>query len=74
MNDDSIAGSLIFPISNHYAQFLIILNYTITQNSKKGIYKPNFRNFSSKIIISDLEKVNRDNTLNVFEDNVNKSF
>ena len=44
------------------------------QNSKKGIYKPNFRNFSSKIIISDLEKVNRDNTLNVFEDNVNKSF
>ena len=30
--------------------------------------------FSSKKFITDLEKVNQDNILNVFEGNVNKSF
>ena len=44
------------------------------QNSKKDIYKCNFKHFSFKKFITDLEKVNWDNTLNVFEGNVNKSF
>ena len=43
------------------------------QNSKKDIYKCNFKHFSSKKFITNLEKVNWDNTLNVFEVNVNKS-
>ena len=55
MNDKYIAGNLISPISDHEVRFLIILNYTITQNSKKDNYK---RDFSSKKIITDLEKVN----------------
>ena len=63
INDDCIAGNLISPISDHHAQFLIIPNYTITQNSKKGIYKQNFKHFSSKKFITDLEKVNWDNIL-----------
>ena len=74
INDDCIAGNLISQISDHHAQFLIIPNYKITQNSKKDIYKQNFKHFSSKKFVTDLEKVNWDNTLNVFEGNVNKSF
>ena len=46
----------------------------MTQNSKKYIYERNFKHFSSKKISTDLEKVNWDNTLNVFEGNVNKIF
>ena len=74
INDDCIAGNLISPISDHHAQFLIIPNYTITQNSKKDLYKRNFKHFSSKKFITDLEKVNWDNILNVSEGNVDKSF
>ena len=73
INDDCIAGNLISPISDHHAQFLIIPNYT-TQNSKKDTYKRNFKHLSSKKFITDLEKVNWDNILNVSEGNVNKSF
>ena len=73
INDDCIAGNLFSPISDHHAQFLIIPNYT-TQNSKKDIYKRNFKHFSSKTFITDLEKVNWDNILNVCEGNINKSF
>ena len=58
INNDCIAGSLISPIPDHHAQFLIIPNYTITQNSKKDLYKRNFKHFSSKKFITDLEKVN----------------
>ena len=58
INDDCIAGNLISPISDHHAQFLIIPNYTITQNSKKDLYKRNFKHFSSKKFVLDLEKVN----------------
>ena len=72
-NDDYIPGSLISPISDDHAQFLIIANYTITQNSKKGIYKQNFKHFISKKFTTDLEKVNWDNILNVCEGNVDKS-
>ena len=53
---------------------MIITNYKTTQNSKKDIYKQNFKHFSSKKLITDLEKANWDNILNVFEGNVNKSF
>ena len=74
INDDCIAGNLISPISDHHAQFLIIPNYTITQNSKKDIYKWSFKHFSSKKFITDLEKVNCDNILNVFEAKVDKYF
>ena len=74
INNNCIEGNLISPISDHHAKFLIIHNYTITQNSKKDIYKQNFKHVSSKKIIADLEKVNWDNTLNVFEGNVNKSY
>ena len=74
INDDCIAGNLISPISHQHAQFLILPNYTITQKSKKDIYKRNFNHFSSKKFITDLEKVNWDNILNVSEGNVNKSF
>ena len=74
INDGCIAGNLISPISDHQAQFLIIPNYTTTQNSKKDIYKQNFKHLSSKTFITDLEKVNWDNILNVFKGNVNKSF
>ena len=42
ISDDCIAGNLISRISDHHAQFLIIPNYTITQNSKKDLYKQNF--------------------------------
>ena len=61
-------------LSDHHAQFLIIPNCTTTKNSKNDIYNRNFKHFSSKQIIADLEKVNWDNILNVFEGNVNKSF
>ena len=54
INDDCVAGNLISPISDHHAQFLIIPNYTITQNSKKDMYKRNFKHFSSKKLITDL--------------------
>ena len=74
INDDCISASLISPISDNHVQFLIITNYTITQNSKKDLYKRNFKHFSSKKFITDLEKVNWDNILNVSEGNVNKSF
>ena len=40
-----------------------MLNYTITQNLKKDIYKRNFKHFSSKTVITDLEKVNWNNIL-----------
>ena len=69
----SVINDDISPISDHHARFLIIPNYT-TQNSKKDIYKQNFKHFSSKKFITDLEKVNWDNILNVSEGNVNKSF
>ena len=49
-------------------------NYTTTQNSRNDIYKRNFKHFRSKRSIPDLEKVNWDNILNVFEGNVNKYF
>ena len=74
INDDCIPGNLISPMSDQHAQFLTIPNYTITQNSKKNIYKQNFKHFSSKKFITDLEKVNWDNTINVFESNVKKFF
>ena len=74
INDDCISASLISPISDNHVQFLIITNYTITQNSKKDLYKRNFKHFSSKKFITDLEKVNWDNILNVSEGNVDKSF
>ena len=60
------AGNIISSISDHYAQFLIIPNYTITKNSKKDLSKRNFKHFSSKKFISDLEEVNRHNILNFF--------
>ena len=67
INDDCIACNLISPISDHHAQFLIISSYTIiTQNSKKDICKWNFKHFSSKKFIIDLEKVS--------EGSVNKLF
>ena len=72
INDDCIAGNLISPISDHHTQFLIIPNYTIPQNSKKHLYKWNFKHYSSKKFITDLEKVNWDNILNVSESNVDK--
>ena len=74
INDDCIAGNLISPICDHHAQFLIIPNYTITQNSKKDLCKWNFKHFSSKKIVTDLQKLNLDNFLNVSEGNVDKSF
>ena len=74
INDDCIAGNLISPISDNHAQFLIIPNCTITQNSKKDLYKRNFKHFSSKRFIADLLKVNWDNILNVSEGNVDQSF
>ena len=74
INDDCIAGNLISPISDHHAQFLIIPNYTITQNSKKDLCKWNFKHFSSKKIVTDLQKLNLDNFLNISEGNVDKSF
>ena len=70
----NIAGNLIFLISEQHVQFLIIPNYTIRQDSKKGIYRQNFKHFSSTKYITDLGKVNRDNTVNVLDRNVNKSF
>ena len=74
INDDCIAGNLISPISDNHAQFLIIPNCTITQNSKKDLYKRNFKHFSSKRFIADLLKVNWDNILSVSEGNVDQSF
>ena len=74
MNDGCIAGDLISPIAGDHAQLLIIPNYTITQNSKKDPYKRNFKHFSSKKFIRDLEKANWDNIPNVSESNVDKSF
>ena len=74
ISDYCIAGNLISRISDHHAQFLIIPNYTITQNSKKELYKQNFKHFGSKKFMTDLEKVNWDNILNVSEGNVDKSF
>ena len=65
INDDCIAGNLISPISDHHAQILIIPNYTIKQNSKKDLYKRNFKHFSPKKFIADLEN---------YEGNVDKSF
>ena len=74
INDDCIAGNLVSPISDHHVKFLIIPNYTTTQNSKNDFYKQNFRHFCFKNFITDLQKVKWDNILNVFVDNVNKSF
>ena len=54
INDDCTAGNLTSPIFDHHAQFLII--YTVTQNSKKDIYRQTFGNFSCKQFITDLEK------------------
>ena len=51
INDDCIVGNLISTVSDHHAQFLIIPNYTITQNSKKDIHKQNSKHFSSKKIL-----------------------
>ena len=39
INDECIAGNLISETSDHHAQFLIIPNYTTTQNSKNDVYK-----------------------------------
>ena len=84
INDDYIAGNLISPIPDHYADHHFpniwppIFNYTqlhaVTQNSKKDLYKQNFKYFSSKKCITDLEKLNWDNILNVSEGNVDKAF
>ena len=74
ISDNCIAGNLVSPVSDHHVQFLIIPNYTIRQNSKKDLYKQNFKNFNSKKFIMDLEKVNRGNIPNVSGGNVNKSF
>ena len=52
-----MTGNLVSPISDHHAQFLIIPNYTTTQNSKNGIYKRKFKHFCFKKFITDLEKV-----------------
>ena len=65
-NDDCIAGTLISPIFDHHAQFLIILNYTTTKNSKNNVYKQNFKHFSSKKFITDFEKVNWDVLLRAY--------
>ena len=64
-NDDCTA--LCCRQSDHHTQIL----YHHTQlhnntNSKKDIYKQNFRRFSSEKFITDLEKVNWDNTVSVF--------
>ena len=55
VNDGCIADNLISLISDHHAKFLIIPNYKIIQSSKKDIYKRNFKYFSSKRFITDLE-------------------
>ena len=49
-------------ISDHHAQFLVIPNYIITHN-----YRQNLSHFNSKQLITDLEKVNWGNTVNVLE-------
>ena len=74
IDDDCHAGNLISLLYDQHGQFLIIPNYTITENSKNNIFIRNFRHFNSKTFIAYLEKVNWDNTLNVFDGNVNKSF
>ena len=56
INDNCIVGNLISPISEQHAQFLIIANYTVTQNSKKDLYKQKFKHFSSKKFIMDFGK------------------
>ena len=65
---------IIFPQYLTTMHNLIIPNYAITQNSKKDLCKRNFTHFSSKKFITDLEKVNWDNILNVSEGNVDKYF
>ena len=65
---------IIFPQYLTTMHNLIIPNYAITQNSKKDLCKRNFKHFSSKKFITDLEKVNWDNILNVSEGNVDKYF
>ena len=71
----NVLQAILFPqyLTTMY-NFLIIPNYTTTQNSKNETYKRNFKHFSSKKFITDLEEVNWDNILNVFVGNVNKSF
>ena len=61
-------------MSDHHAQFLIIPKCTRTQKSKNNVYKGNFKHFRSKKFITDLEKVNWDIILNVFDNNLNKPF
>ena len=64
-----ITGNLVSSISDHHAKFLTLLNYATTQNSKKDIYRRNFKHFDSKKIIKNLVKENWDNTLNILESN-----
>ena len=54
-------------ISDHHAQFLVIPNYITTHNSRENIYRQNLSHFNSKQLLTDLEKVNWGNTVNVLE-------
>ena len=70
----TVLQAVLFPQYLTIMHIFFILNYTITQNSKKDLYKRSFKHFSSKKCIANLEKVKFDNILNVSEGNVDKSF
>ena len=74
INDDFVADNHDSAISDHHAQFLILPNYTITQNSRTTSANKIFSVLFLNNLSTSLKKVNWDNTLNIFDGNVNKIF
>ena len=58
ITEDTISGNIINTISDHLGQSLILPYHSIASNSKREILKRNFKNFSKKIFLSDLKKIN----------------
>ena len=57
ITEDTISRN-INTMSDHLGQFLILPYHSITSNSKQEILHRNFKNFSKKIFLSDLKKIN----------------
>ena len=56
INEECTSGNIINTISDHLGQFLIIPNCSYPYNSKKQIFRRNYKNFKEENFLSDLKK------------------
>ena len=74
INEECTSGNIINTISGHLGQFLIIPNRSYSYNSKKEIFRKNFKNFKEQNFLSDLKKIDWDTVFSDCKQGIDLSY